>query len=121
MNADFKARWIRALVSGEYKQGNMRLKEGTTHKSYCCLGVACEIGRDMGLTTEEVSDANSTITFFDKAGYRSDTHLPEGFADFLGISDDIQSDLIGMNDGGSDEYPSRMSFDYIAAWIAQNL
>lgn len=115
MDADFKARLVSALVSGKYEQGHMRLKaEGR----YCCLGVACEIGLDMGLTSEEVSP-QGFVTFYDDAGFRSDTHLPEHFAEEIGILEDDQSSLISMNDG--DNETSRKSFDYIAAWIEQNL
>jgi hypothetical protein len=33
-------KWVKALRSGKYKQGNFRLQKGDT---YCCLGVLCEI------------------------------------------------------------------------------
>jgi hypothetical protein len=39
-------KWVKALRSGEYKQGDKRLckvgKDGEPN-SYCCLGVACEL------------------------------------------------------------------------------
>lgn len=41
MPAKRKRRWIAALRSGKYKQGQGRLKTGTGE--YCCLGVACAI------------------------------------------------------------------------------
>lgn len=40
-----KAKWVEALRSGKYRQNKNFLKHrfgGTT--SFCCLGVACEIG-----------------------------------------------------------------------------
>lgn len=40
-----KAKWVEALRSGKYRQSKNFLKHrfgGTT--SFCCLGVACEIG-----------------------------------------------------------------------------
>ena len=46
----FKAKWIEALRSGQYKQGTNALIVERTSKtgrelqpSYCCLGVACSI------------------------------------------------------------------------------
>lgn len=33
--------WVKALRSGEYKQGKNRLRVGTDN--YCCLGVYCKI------------------------------------------------------------------------------
>ena len=38
-------RWAEALESGEYKQTNRQLKcSGDSGPTYCCLGVAAEIG-----------------------------------------------------------------------------
>lgn len=44
--------WIKALESGEYKQGRTRLcyKERDGSLSFCCLGVACELA---GVEREE--------------------------------------------------------------------
>lgn len=36
---DFKAKWVAALRSGEYKQGRGQLRNH--NNEYCCLGVAC--------------------------------------------------------------------------------
>lgn len=33
-------KWIKALRSGDYKQGKNTLQD---HNGYCCLGVACDI------------------------------------------------------------------------------
>ncbi len=41
MNAEIKERWLKALRSGEYKQG-----QGQLHKedhSFCCLGVLVDV------------------------------------------------------------------------------
>jgi hypothetical protein len=40
MNPEFKARWVEALRSGDYKQTQQTLYDGT---GYCCLGVACDL------------------------------------------------------------------------------
>lgn len=42
---EFAEKWIEALESGEYKQGNGMLAIDTElgEKQYCCLGVACRI------------------------------------------------------------------------------
>lgn len=40
MNKEFKAKWLKALRSREYKQAVGRLR---TDSGYCCLGVACDI------------------------------------------------------------------------------
>lgn len=38
--AEFKAKWVAALRSGEYKQGQGELWN-EQNNCYCCLGVAC--------------------------------------------------------------------------------
>lgn len=40
---EFKALWIKALESDEFKQGEGRLR--SFGDEYCCLGVACEIAK----------------------------------------------------------------------------
>jgi hypothetical protein len=37
----FKAKWVKALRSGKYKQGQAALNPTEGH--YCCLGVACVV------------------------------------------------------------------------------
>lgn len=37
---NFKTKFLKALRSGEYPQGQDRLTDGV---KYCCLGVACEV------------------------------------------------------------------------------
>lgn len=42
MDKKLKAKWVKALRSGKYKQQTSgRLK--TTHEGYCCLGVLAEV------------------------------------------------------------------------------
>jgi len=43
MNPDIKQRWLTALRSGEYKQGQKYLRR---NGEYCCLGVLSEIIKD---------------------------------------------------------------------------
>ena len=40
MNSQVKEKWIAALRSGEYEQGDGKLR---TRKGYCCLGVLCDL------------------------------------------------------------------------------
>jgi hypothetical protein len=40
MNKEWKAKWVKALRSGKYRQGRTRLYDG---KFYCCLGVLKEL------------------------------------------------------------------------------
>lgn len=40
MSPEVKAKWVDALRSGEYEQGQNRLR---TKDSFCCLGVLCDL------------------------------------------------------------------------------
>ncbi len=40
MNKDIKAEWIKALLSGDYGQGESCLRQDN---KFCCLGVLCDI------------------------------------------------------------------------------
>lgn len=42
MNAELKAKWLTALRSGEYRQGEECLFS-PQDTSYCCLGVLCDV------------------------------------------------------------------------------
>jgi len=46
MNKQIKKKWIKALRSGKYEQGEERLKTGN---SFCCLGVLCDLSRKDGI------------------------------------------------------------------------
>lgn len=48
MNEKIKAKWIDALLSGEYKQGTNVLANANTNE-YCCLGVLCELAVKEGI------------------------------------------------------------------------
>jgi hypothetical protein len=41
MDATWKAKWVEALRSGEYKQGNSKLRPADDE--FCCLGVLCDV------------------------------------------------------------------------------
>ncbi len=51
MDPHIKARWVAALRSGNYIQGEGRLKQRRDHEKskYCCLGVLCEIAVQDGV------------------------------------------------------------------------
>jgi hypothetical protein len=103
MDKKVKKEWINALRSGKYRQAESQLKirESGRRCSYCCLGVLCNIV-DKSKWDGECWDG-------------ADTELPEDLKIKLGISDDQQSTLISMNDGGDDD------FNTIADYIEANL
>jgi hypothetical protein len=108
-----KARWLKALRSGRYKQADGTLFDriGSSRKpAYCCLGVLarCEKRLDM-----------KTGCFITDDGEEGCTELlttPGDFnlARFQMLPKRIQVKLSEMNDDGQ-------SFTEIADWIEENL
>lgn len=45
MNAEWKARWIKALRSGKYQQARNQLCVVEPSPAFCCLGVLCDISQ----------------------------------------------------------------------------
>lgn len=112
MKPAIKASWIRALRSGRYKQGHgaLAVQDG---KSWCCLGVLCNLPSVPGEWTNDVDgDGDGYYKFGGKpfAGKISGKLLK-----WLGIKPKEQDHLIEMNDTHEND------FDEIADWIKENL
>ena len=74
LRPEIKKRWVDALRSGQYKQGQNRLKSGDR---FCCLGVLCDLSRiDLG----ENWDNEDNFNF--KSG-----ELPQNVMEWAGLSD----------------------------------
>ena len=76
--------WVKALCSGDYKQGQLALREG---RRYCCLGVAnkaCELKVPWRTVTEW--------------GMETAGHLSPGARAKLGLTAKQQQRLIRLND-----------------------
>lgn len=112
MNAEIKTKWLAALRSGEFKQGQSRLKTGDG--AYCCLGVLCHI-------TGKLNEEDCTYSEDDEGRYiQSETDLvPELAAEFS--LTDYQGFLVAMNDGTGIYNTDPKSFAQIADWIEANL
>jgi hypothetical protein len=96
MDAKLKAKWIKALRSGEYKQGKTFLYKAN-EEAYCCLGVLCAIN---GVSrTKMESECTTDIVWFD-SGLAKETRSLLG---------DVMNDQEGK------------SFAEIADWIEANL
>lgn len=113
MNPEVKAEWVKALRSGEYKQGKNALRNDKDE--HCCLGVLCELAVKAGAIPPAVLDGDR----YKYAG-REATFLPSSVEQWAGIVDQVYrdmdaiSDLIEYNDGGKD-------FAYIADVIEARL
>lgn len=122
MNAELKAKWLAALRSGEYVQGEGRLRgEGN---SYCCLGVLCDISGLGDWSADEyvVDGARYTV---DLTPYDQRT-VPrsETLAYLLGITDPVITQCVNLNDGiseGEETSEGPSSFNEIADYLDANL
>jgi hypothetical protein len=103
LTTEQKAKWVEALRSGEYKQGQFALNR-LDRSDFCCLGVLCEV---LELPKKEI-ERNRVSYYFEENWH---THA---------VPDDILPDiytnqLIDMNDSGS------YTFLQIAYWIEEHV
>ena len=76
-----KEKWLKALRSGDFGQTKVRLRE-PGKDNMCCLGVACEVYR-----RETGKGSWIDGEFEDSTGLLSQTSLPAGVQDWLGVED----------------------------------
>ena len=101
-------KWIKALRSGKYQQGNGYLCKDD---KYCCLGIliAVHFGEDVFLPAKGHGIEN--VKAFDgKISY-----LPSDFSDQIGLDYSTEESLIHMND------LDKKTFNEIADYIENNL
>jgi len=92
-------KWVKALRSGEYKQGTKLLK---FNGKYCCLGVACEIMPDKFIPIQEGPDA-AVLSARESV-----------LKDSVGTIQSLDVSLIRLNDGSPEYGIERLNFDEIA-------
>jgi hypothetical protein len=113
MKQNIMKKWVKALRSGKYKQGESYLKatwtkQGTKH---CCLGVLCELYNDTMKQNKKkcIKETVNKDTVVHKFG-QSDTLLPNAVKKWAGLrtndgefkieKDVWTSSLTDMNDFG---------------------
>lgn len=99
MHDDIKRRWVEALRSGDFPQSVGALQTPT---GFCCLGVLCEIAvADHAASRDRWG---YQAPYLDDGSY-DDELLPEGVAEWAGLSDvspDVGADaLVELNDDGA--------------------
>lgn len=100
MDKIIQSKWVAALRSGEYPQGQNMLKSRSG--DYCCLGVLCEIHPDVVFHEEETASPNTQYIY--SAVHKGDmenriqTQLPESLEKELGISSGLMAKVMEMND-----------------------
>lgn len=128
MNKEIKEKWLAALRSGQYVQGQNHLHslEDGQHK-FCCLGVLCDI---MG---EEWAEQEGTQVFETSKGESGGLSLAT--YDSLGIWGTVRRDIPGrssidesipyhlmaFNDGVAVGEERAWTFEEIADWIEENI
>ncbi len=111
LEPEFKAKWIAALRSGEYKQGmNWLLKED----KYCCLGVAGAICNISTNTLESHSTLSGSIDFAVIPRTIKGNAVPGSAVSFLTSRNDGNTSSINPNG-------EKWDFNQIADWIEENL
>lgn len=98
-----KRKWLTALRSGKYKQGEGYLRQKNYHNKieYCCLGVLCDVAK--------------VYPRWDSAFIYS-RKLPS----FMRDQNELTGKLSSMNDSKKDG-KHKFSFKRIANWIEKNL
>lgn len=89
MDKQIKAKWVKALRSGKYKQGRQKLARGGR---YCCLGVLRKIAFH-GSKARYVT-AEGPVQLLPKEHLRA-----------CGLSHRTQQRLAGWNDSGEWDFP----------------
>lgn len=88
MKQEIKEKWIAALESGEYTQGQRWLKrvdDGVMRQ--CCMGVLCELAMQAGVKVEEEGESY-VMSAFDDVRYSfdgEDSFPPDSVRDWAGL------------------------------------
>lgn len=103
-------KWIKELRSGNYKQTTCQLRDvHGKSKSFCCLGVLCDIAAKDGGPKWDDNDMS------DIAINSTDETPPFIMINYLGLTDKMINILIEMNDDDG------ATFDEIADEIEFNI
>lgn len=111
-----KNKWVKALKSGNYKQGRrcLKQKDEKGNYTYCCLGVMadiCGLHPKLGDDTTFIGGRNFNGFPLNEIALKGYTKIPT----ILHGDTNIPNILAGMND------IRQCSFDEIADYIQKNL
>lgn len=105
MDPQIRARWVAALRSGQYPQGQKYLRSG---EDRCCLGVLSDLAVEAGVTTREERTAATGEQYCAYGPCCSFDYLPDEVQCWAGLSTHNPqvmwrgefSSLAELNDGG---------------------
>jgi hypothetical protein len=124
MNKRVKELWVKALRSGEYKQGTGHLRD--KNNNFCCLGVLCNIHAQENPNSSMIKDSVKGEDFYTYGG--SSVLPPVAVQKWAGIYnkdiyvnrlDNMAAHLWRRNDGVGQFIPH--TFEQMADFIEQNL
>lgn len=140
LKANVKRAWLKALRSGDYKQGKevlrykRHLQPSDSEYRYCCLGILCDLAAKAGVV---IWEGDNVVGSVENIRYVAETTLPYpvyvwAFRNGAKFDDDDISDpkivydgksttLAGLNDGDTDNGIGPQSFDSIAQVIEDRL
>lgn len=134
MNPEIKARWVAALRSGEYRQGDgfLRIHQADDSDLYCCLGVLCDLAVQDGLAFWSKPKSSQAAASIVTQASRDCTGLPVPIREWAGLparamtpelrhSDGALHWAAVFNDGDKTLGVSKHSFEEIADLIEQQL
>lgn len=93
---NWRAKWIKALRSGEYKQTTGALRD---NEGFCCLGVLCDITKDEVGGWWEGNGEGKTAVFkmpVHDSAFKMPVHDSAGLNTFLGILPHPVRELVGL-------------------------
>jgi hypothetical protein len=100
-----RARWVVALRSGKYKQGDGSLH---TNDAFCCLGVACDLVDPEGWEPSRWNPQEQVLL-----GTSESEWMPEDMEVSFGINRSQQERLAGRNDCGASFQQLASSIEWI--------
>lgn len=112
MNEEMKAEWLNALRSGNYKQGEQKLRD---YDHYCCLGVLCDLFPQGEWDGDEFIYKGEFGNAMPPYNLLAELDLAEGDAGMLSKLNDG-----ALGEMGKPEIRPH-SFPEIADWIEANL
>lgn len=118
-DSDLKAKWVKALRSGRYKQGKNALRKRTEDGKleYCCIGVLANVcgthwrADPDALTPGSFVPTNKEVRLNTKSEWDDHTE----YIDYSVLPKNLQKKLVDLNDTDNKD------FDQIADWIEENL
>lgn len=136
MKPEIKRRWVAALRSGKYKQGEGSLctaGETGAADTYCCLGVLCDLHhnslrRKHKKGIRSAADSGANVLFDGGENYPTDATLVwAGLTDVADKDNDVPVNAFNrvtklsiLNDGNGDLW-KRQTFKQIAKIIEKQL